>query len=90
MAWKLDVKQDTGVVVNFWQIEKITVNAIKNTVEISYQGWVSQSEKDLGAIPVVSSSYHLNHDLSLKVTSDFLSLCEQIVRSDIFPASEGV
>lgn len=87
MAWKLDKKHNTGSIITHWEIEKVFVRVDENTVEISYNGWISKEEKMAGSAPVVTDSYLITQDLSLKVTKDFLALCETMVRNNKFVGS---
>ena len=87
MAWKLDVKHNTGIIVNYWKIEKVFIDVVNNKVEVSYQGWISEEEKDLGSTPVVNESFVMEQDLSFKVSNDFLSLCESLLRNEKFQSA---
>lgn len=85
MGWKFAVKEETGAVIDHWEIERINMDVQAGSLEISYQGWVSQAEKLAGSKPVSSRSVVINQDLSVANALNFIKLCESLVKSVKFP-----
>lgn len=84
MGWKKEIKQETGVLVKYWEIDKIEVDVLNNFVIIQYKGWLSKAEKLAGSKPIVAGGKKLDENMGLKVTNDFVKRCEQLLKDADF------
>ena len=85
MAWKFASKESNGAIIDHWEIEKIFTNVQEGLLEISFQGWLSQSERIAGSKPLVNRSVSITYDLSTPNALNFIKMCESLVKSIIFP-----
>lgn len=79
MSFLLEKKLETGVLIQFWKIEKVYIDVNQSYVDVSFQGYLNQDEFAKGSLPVVSTSVRFDQDLGAKVMTDFLNLCENIL-----------
>jgi len=81
MAFLMDKKQDTGVVVQYWSIEKVHVDVKQGYVDVSFQGYLNANEFAAGSQPIISTNVRFDQDLGVKAMTDFLSLCQNLLVS---------
>lgn len=79
MSFLLEKKLETGVLIQFWKIEKVYIDVNQSYVDVSFQGYLNADEFANGSLPVVSTSVRFDQDLGIKVMTDFLSLCENVL-----------
>lgn len=56
LFWVKPVELDTGVIVSFWILQTITVNALVGTAEVSYLGYLDQAAFNAGKQKILEMS----------------------------------